>query len=165
MMKDANVTQVSELRIFAHASSNFGQAIAGECRHGANLSEDAIRSADTFLNMVRRKVEAAQRSLDNARRALAAYESADHTDSEGNSTYNVAYAAQLRAAVADAQHRLSEAREDEKQVWERHTRVRNEVDTMVSELTSAGYVVSSAGATAYRQISEAASIIEHYDTI
>lgn len=165
MIKDANVTQASELRVFAHASSNFGQAMAGECRNGANLSEEAIRSADTFRNMARRKVEEAQRSLDNARRALEAYEHADHRDSEGNSTYDAAYAAQLRAAVVDAQQRLSEAKEDEKQVLERHTRVRHEVDTMVSELTSAGYAVSSAGVTAYRQISEAASIIEHYDTI
>ena len=165
MLKDANVAQASELRVFAHAANNFGQAMAVECRRGANLGEDAIRSADFFLMLVRRKVEEARRQLENAQKALEAYESADHTDSEGNSTYSSAHAAQLRAAISEARQRLSMAKEDEEHVHSRHTIVRQETDTMVRELTFAGHEVDSAGSIAYRQVSEAASIIEHYDTI
>lgn len=165
MIKDANVTQVSELRVFAHAASNFGQAMAEECRRGANLSEDALRSADYYRNFMRRKVEEAEEALRRAERALSNYESQDHTDSEGNSTYDSSYAAALRAAVSEARSKVASVKEDQQQVEQRYNLVRQQVDAMVSELTSASYTVSSAGATAYRQISEAASIIEHYDTI
>lgn len=160
MIKDANVTQTSELRVFAASSSKFGEEIVCDCHRGINTGEDARRSADYYRNLVRRKVEAAASALDSAQRALSNYESQDHTDENGNSTYDHAYVAQLKAAVEEARRKLTMAKEDQKYVEERYNWVRQEVDSMVSALSSAASSASNAADIAYRQISMAASILE-----
>ena len=160
MLKDAHVTQISELRIFAQASSRFGEEVIYDCHRGIETAEDARRSAEYFRNLVRRKVEEADAQLSSAKKALDAYESQDHTDKDGNSTYNHAYAAQLRASIRDAELRLAQAKEDQQLVEERYIRVRNEVDDMVTALSLAASEASGAASTAYRQISHAASILE-----
>ena len=160
MVKDANVLQISELRVFANASSKFGEEIVYDCHRGINTSEDAMRSADYCRNLVRRKVEAAEVVLQSAQKALDEYESWDHTDENGNSTYNYAYAAQLRAAVVEARRQFAMAKEDQQLVMERYIRVRHLVDEMTSALASAASEANHAADTAYRQISMAASILE-----
>lgn len=164
MKKDANVTQVSELRVFAHATSNYAQGMTLECQRGANLCDDAIRSADFFRKMAIRKVETAQQQLDKARRALNDYESQISTDSEGNSNYDAAHIASLRENIEKAEDKLNMAIRDERLVEERYNRVVQEANALVSELNSACNTVSQAGSEAYRQISQAASYLEQYNS-
>ena len=160
MAKDAYVLQTGELRVFAKSSSRFGEEIVNDCHRGINSSEEALRSADYYRNLVRRKVEAAEAALQSAQKRLSDYESQNHRDNEGNSTYSHAYASQLRAAVEKARRRLSEAKEDQQQVMQRYTLVRQEVESMVTALSSSLLSASDAAGTAYRQISTAASILE-----
>ena len=159
-MKDANVSQISELRAFANASSDFGEEMARLCHSGINECDEAYRAAEYLRNMVRRKVEATQRALEQAQSALSEYENQDHTDENGNSTYNYSHAAQLRAAVEEARQNLSAAREDEQQVLARYLQVRKEIETMVSNLFSSANYVSSSGSVVYRQVNSASAILE-----
>lgn len=160
MIKDVNVTQISELRVFAHSSSRFGDEIVCFCQQGINAGDDAFRSADYYRNTVRRKVEAAESELQSAQRALDEYERQDHTDSEGNSTYDYSHTAQLQTAVEDARRKLANAKEDQDHVMERYNRVKQEVSDMTSALSSSIHSASNAADIAYRQISTAASILE-----
>ena len=160
MLKDVNVTQTSELKIFAHSSSKFGEDIVSCCHQGISSGEEAIRSADYYRNFMRRKVEEAEDILCRAERALSDYESQDHTDSEGNSTYDSSYAAALRAAVEEARRKVSSVKEDQQQVEQRFNLVRQEVDSMISALSSSVSSATHAADKAYRQITMAASILE-----
>ena len=160
MAKDAYVLQTDELRVFAKSSSRFGEEIMNDCHRGINSSEDALRSADYYRNLVRRKVEEAEAALKSAEKRLSDYESQDHIDKDGNNTYDHAYVSQLKAAIQEARHRLSQAKEDQEQVMQRYLKVRKEVESMVSELSSSLLSASNAAGNAYRQISAAASILE-----
>lgn len=159
-MKDANVSQISELIVFANASSNFGEEMARLCHSGINECDEAYRAAEYLRNMVRCKVEASQRALDQAQSALSEYENQDHTDEKGNSTYNYSYATQLRAAVEEARRNLSAAKEDEQQVLARYLQVRKEIESMVSNLSSSANSVSSSGSAVYKQVNSASAILE-----
>lgn len=159
-MKDANVSQLSELRVFANASSNYGEEMARLCHSGINEGDEAYRAAEYLRNMVRRKVEAAQKALNQAQTALTEYENQDHTDKDGRNTYNYSYAAQLRAAVEEASQKLSATKEDEQQVLARYLQVRKEIESMASALSSAANSVSNAGSVVYRQVNSASAILE-----
>lgn len=159
-MKDANVSQISELRVFANSSSNFGEEMARLCHNGINECDEAYRAAEYIRNMVRRKVEIAQRALDRAQAALSEYENQNHTDEDGNSTYDYSYAAQLRAAVEDAKRKVSSAKEDEQQVLARYLQVRKEIESLASALSSAANSVINASSVVYRQVNKASAILE-----
>lgn len=164
-MKDANVTQISELRVFAHASANFGEEMARLCHTGANECDEAYRAAEYLRNMVRRKVEAAQRALDKALAALSGYESQDHTDKDTKSSYDYSYVVKLRVAVEDAKQELSMAKDDEQHVLTRYLQVRKEIESMVSALSSAANSVSDTSSVVYRQVNSASAILEmEYNT-
>ena len=53
-MKDANVSQLSELRVFANASSSYGEEMARLCHSGINEGDEAYRAAE-YLRPVETK--------------------------------------------------------------------------------------------------------------
>jgi hypothetical protein len=159
-MKDANVNQIPELRVFANASSSFGNEMARLCHSGINECDEAYRAAEYLRNMVRRKVEAAQRALEQAQTALSNYESQEHKDKYGNSTYDASYAAHLRTAVEDARQKLSTAKDDEQQVLARYLQVRKEIESLIRSLSSAAYSVTAASSLVYKLVNSAAAILE-----
>ena len=125
-MKDANVSQVSELRIFAKSAMYYSKDMVHLCQKAIDEVREVYSAAEFWRNMVRRKVEEAQRQLDNAQKALNDYESQNHTDEEGNSTYDYHYASLLRSAVSEAEQHLISAKSDEDNVIARYQQVRQE---------------------------------------
>lgn len=164
-MKDANLSQVSELRIFAKSAMYYSKDMVHLCQKAIDEVREVYSAAEFWRNMVRRKVEEAQRQLDNAQKALNDYESQNHTDEEGNSTYDYHYASMLRSAVSEAEQHLISAKSDEDNVIARYQQVRQEAATVEGEMSNLAYSVSSAGDIAYQQITNASITIEQYVNI
>lgn len=164
MKEDVNVSQVSELRVFAKTLSVFGEAFVSCCQQGISECDNAYQAAEFWRNMVRRKVEEARARLESARKAYENYENQSHEDSEGNSTYDSSYAAQLLHDADEAQYLFDSAKHDEDLVIERYIKIKQETDTIKSDLSLGSITITENARNAFEQVSLAARHIERYNS-
>ncbi len=157
---DAHITQVGELRIFARDAYAFAMQMEYHCKMLRSSADDARREGRRLQEMMRDKVRKLRDDLENAKQALSDYEHADHTDSEGRSTYDPSVAASLRRAVEEMERAYQLARQDLDRVECDYIELVHLVDTLQSQASSYASAISNAGSEVNRQVNAAAFIIE-----